>query len=600
VVVADGNGGLSANTSAIGGGGTIAASNSGKRLTITGTLAQVDADLTALADDDATTTADTITVNASDSFGNTASPAKSIPVTVTPETNATPPMILGTLAGQTTTDEVTIRPLSGVTITDTNASATERVTLTLTNSSGAATDANGSLSGTGITKTGTGIYTLTVGSPLAVSSQLQALVFTPTAHEVTPGQATTTGITISDYDGSFTTTNKTTSIIAKAVNDAPVITGTQADQTTTDYVAINPFRNAVVTDVDVNVEDSLTIMLKSSSGVTTDANGALSGTGLSKAGVGTYTLAASTPTALTAELEALTFAPAQHEVAAGKTVTTSFTLTASQTAGGSTVTATNTTTSVVVTALNYIFGPTGGFGLLIGTPGQDVITAYGQFNVIYGEGGPDTIIAGNGHANVNVDDGSTTVTLGGSNNIVQGSNGNNTISGAPGGSSNVSLGNGNNVVQIAGNADYIVLGNGNNVISGGQGMEFISTGSGNDTITVGGSGNQVNSGGGTNVINGGTGNDTFVLPPAGLGFDTITSFTELNGDVLDLRSALAATGWNGKSSTLGNYLKVTDSNGNTTLAIASNGTGAGTAIAALNGSGNLGLTDLLSHHSLLT
>jgi hypothetical protein len=511
------------------------------------------------------------------------------------------PSITGAAAAQSTTDEATIKPLKNVTVGNINSQANEVVTLTLTNGAGGApTDANGTLSGTGLSKTGTGTYTLTAGSPAAVTSELDALIFTPTAHEVTPGQTTTTGVVIAVSDGAGTATDTTSSIVATAVNDAPAIVGTKAGQTTTDYVPIKPFTSASITDVDVGVNDSLTITLENGSGVVTDANGTLSGTGLTKTGVGTYALAATTPAALTTELEALTFTPTQHEVPAGQTVTTSFTLTASQTAGGTTVTTTNATTTVVATALNYIVGPARGFGVLIGTPGQDIITANGSFNVIYGEGGPDIINAGNGFAYVNLASGSATVTLGGSANIVTGKSGNVTVTGAPGGYTEVFLGNGNNNVQVGGKSDDILLGNGTNVVSGGQGLEFISTGSGNDTITLGGTGNQVNAGGGINVIHGGTGNDTFVLPPAGTGFDTITGFTELNGDVLDLRNALAATNWNGRSTTLANYVKVTDNSGSTTISIASKGTGAGTAIATLSGAGNLGLTDLVAHHSLLT
>ena len=70
--------------------------------------------------------------------------------------------------------------------------------------------------------------------------------------------------------------------------------------------------------------------------------------------------------------------------------------------------------------------------------------------------------------------------------------------------------------------------------------------------------------------------------------------------MLDLRPALAATTWNHSASTLGNFLKVTDSGGNATLAIAPAGTGAGTAIATLRGAGSLGLSDLLSQHALRT
>ena len=155
-------------------------------------------------------------------------------------------------------------------------------------------------------------------------------------------------------------------------------------------------------------------------------------------------------------------------------------------------------------------------------------------------------------------------------------------------------------MQVGGQNDVILLGNGNNLVGGTQGMAFISTGSGNDTIVLGGSGSTVNAGAGTNSITGGTGHDSFVIPKAGQGFDAITGFTEANGDVLDLRAALAATGWNHQAATLGNYLKVSDSGGSATLLVASAGTGGGVAVATLAGAGNLGLADLLSHHALLT
>ena len=71
-VLSDTNGVLSATTSAAGGGGTITPSNGGKTLTISGTLAQVNADLSTLADHDTSTASDTITIDASDSNGGTA------------------------------------------------------------------------------------------------------------------------------------------------------------------------------------------------------------------------------------------------------------------------------------------------------------------------------------------------------------------------------------------------------------------------------------------------------------------------------------------------------------------------------------------------
>src|SRR5689334_1186918 len=63
-------------------------------------------------------------------------------------------------------------------------------------------------------------------------------------------------------------------------------------------------------------------------------------------------------------------------------------------------------------------------------------------------------------------------------------------------------------------------------------------------------------GGGSNAISGGTGKNTFVIPAAGAGTDTIAGFADTNGDVLDLRAALAAAGWKGSQATLSKYLKV--------------------------------------------
>ncbi len=97
-----------------------------------------------------------------------------------------------------------------------------------------------------------------------------------------------------------------------------------------------------------------------------------------------------------------------------------------------------------------------------------------------------------------------------------------------------------------------------------------------------------------NFIGGGIGNDTFYLPTAGTGVDTITGFSLSNGDVLNLAAALAAAGWNNSTSTLANDLKVSESGGNAIIAIAP-GSGAGVEIAQLNGVGSLTLSTLQPH-----
>ena len=73
VTVSDAHGLLAADTQAAGGGGTITGVGS-TRLTISGALAQVNADLTRLSDEDPSLTPDTITVLANESASGVASP----------------------------------------------------------------------------------------------------------------------------------------------------------------------------------------------------------------------------------------------------------------------------------------------------------------------------------------------------------------------------------------------------------------------------------------------------------------------------------------------------------------------------------------------
>ena len=82
VTLADSAGNLAATGTGVSGAGTSA-------LTISGSLSQVNADLATLTDTDISTAADTIAVNATDSFGNTAAQQTiDVTVTVTPQSNA--------------------------------------------------------------------------------------------------------------------------------------------------------------------------------------------------------------------------------------------------------------------------------------------------------------------------------------------------------------------------------------------------------------------------------------------------------------------------------------------------------------------------------
>ena len=93
------------------------------------------------------------------------------------------------------------------------------------------------------------------------------------------------------------------------IGTKPVISGLPASQNDPINTVATPFANVTVTDPDTTTATSATIVL-SNNGTISDADGLLSGTGLTKTGAGTYSLAATTPASLTAELQALHFTPA--------------------------------------------------------------------------------------------------------------------------------------------------------------------------------------------------------------------------------------------------------------------------------------------------
>jgi hypothetical protein len=253
-------------------------------------------------------------------------------------TTLPPPTISNTVAGQETTDALTIDPFTKVTISDPNAGETETLTVSLSAA------ANGMLSdlSDGSYNVATGAYTDT-GSAAAVTTALDGLVFIPTQGQTAPGQTVTTGFTINvvDDDNAFTSDTSTT-VIATATAVPPTINGTAANQTTTDQTAIAPFSTVTIADANAGQTETVTITLSAA------ADGALSnlGSGSYNAAKGVYTDTGSAA-AVTSALDSLVFTPTPHQVPAGQTVTTTFTINDTDTAGAS---ASDGITSVAATA----------------------------------------------------------------------------------------------------------------------------------------------------------------------------------------------------------------------------------------------------------
>jgi hypothetical protein len=249
------------------------------------------------------------------------------------------PAITGIAAGQTTTDQVAIRPFTNVVIADANFGQTETVTVTLFSA------ANGTL--TPLPGAGTysaGVYTV-IGSASAVTAALEGLVFTPTPHQVAPGGSVTTNFSILDTDtASRSASDNTTAVTATAVAVSPMINGTRAAQQTTDQGTIAPFGTVAIADANFGQTETVTVTLSQA------ANGVLNSPGnigSYNSSTGVYT-AVGTAGAVTAALDALIFTPAPNQVAPGTTITTTFTIRDTDT---SSQTVTDNTTSVITTAV---------------------------------------------------------------------------------------------------------------------------------------------------------------------------------------------------------------------------------------------------------
>ena len=240
------------------------------------------------------------------------------PVPGPPPPVPTPVTIAGLTSTQAITDEATLRPFAHLSLTGAAAGTTQTATVTFS-------AATGSLSqlGTGSYNAATGTYTVT-GSLAAVTTALDNLLFTPTAHQVAPKSSETT--TLSVAVGS---SHATTTVIATAVTDPLNVTGAAASLATSDTAALRPYASLAIVEPDAGQT------LTASVSLTAAANGALSDTSGGTVTAGAYTVSGSVAS-VTAALQKLTFTPLAHQVAAGKSVATSFTLKLSDTAGAST------------------------------------------------------------------------------------------------------------------------------------------------------------------------------------------------------------------------------------------------------------------------
>jgi hypothetical protein len=129
-------------------------------------------------------------------------------------------------------------------------------------------------------------------------------------------------------------------------------------------------------------------------------------------------------------------------------------------------------------------------------------------------------------------------------------------------------------------------------------VSVVATG-GNHMLFISGAGDSVNLTGGNDTITDTGSANTYVIPPAGRGYDSFTGSAAANiltnGDTLDLRPALAATDWSGGASTLPGYLTVADTAAGAVLSVAATSGGIGVAVATIGGATTATVSDLLAH-----
>ena len=274
------------------------------------------------------------TISDSDTNGASASDSTTSVVVI----DVASPTISNTLAGQAVTDHTTIAPFALAVIADDNAEQTEFVTVRLSR------PANGILSnlGSGRYNATTGAYTDS-GSAASVTSDLNALLFIPTAGLIGLGGTVTTGFTVSDSDSVGTSaTDSATSVVATAVA-VPTISNTVAGQAVSDHATISPFAGVAIADANPGQTEFVTVTLSA------PANGTLTnlGAGSYDPRTGIYSDSGSAA-AVSNDLKALLFNPAAGEVGVGQTVTTGFIITDTDTVGSN---KTDSTTSVIATAI---------------------------------------------------------------------------------------------------------------------------------------------------------------------------------------------------------------------------------------------------------
>ena len=151
------------------------------------------------------------------------------------------------------------------------------------------------LTGAGLSKTGVGTYSITGAAYYNLAYSLSNLTFSPNA--IASGQTRTTNfaLAVTDDRAGLTATEAKTSV--ETIGNyptpmPPLIVGAVAGESLTPGGSNQPFAGVTVEDPNVGSPTIGASISVNVAGSPSDADGTLSGTGLTKTGAGVYMLAA--------------------------------------------------------------------------------------------------------------------------------------------------------------------------------------------------------------------------------------------------------------------------------------------------------------------
>jgi endoglucanase len=277
----------------------------------------------------------TVTVNIRDTAGETAAATSTIttaavvtPLAVTPATEAV-----------TTTDAASAKPFTGMTIVDAYAGQTETASVTLSaTANGTLSDPNAATDDSTISG---GVWDVS-GSATSVAAALDGLVFTPTAHQVAPGNAVKTTLTANIEDNSGNTAVAQSVVTATAVASPIAVTLATQNVAIAAAASADPFAGIAITDANAGQTETATVASSAvANGTLTDPNAATDGSTVAN---GVLTVSGSA-VSVGAALQGLVFTPNAKAIAPGASAVTTLTANVKDTAGetasvGSTITAT--------------------------------------------------------------------------------------------------------------------------------------------------------------------------------------------------------------------------------------------------------------------